>query len=247
MPVSKNKRKSKKAQRRKVNRATTEGNLGGAGAPNSFNYPPLEAPQGAISGLRPLGMSMGENRRYKVKSPDDPALSEMEQIDAIIDRSVNFEMTEAHHDNIGLREIDLDGEMEGGDILGPMVARIEVDPLATIEEHPTWKTGQELIDFLDSDPNVFRGQFDGNRWQGLGVPWVECPPEVGDCPDRLEAGRSDNQLGCSQCDRRMRSEEVHFHPIEHDSFVTLCDKCWSKGPLPEEDRTLKFEFQFRRE
>ena len=236
MPVSKNKRKTKKAQQRKVNRARTESNFGGAGAPDSFDYPPLEAPQGAIPRPLPLGMSIGENRRYKVNSPDDPALSEMEQIDAIIERSVNFEMTEAHHDNIGLREIDLDGEMEGGDILGPMVARIEVDPLATIEEHPRWKTGQELIDFLDSDPNVFRGEFDGNRWQGLGVPWGECLPAVEDCLDRLESGRSDKLPGCSQCDSRMRSEEVHFHAIEDDNFVTLCDKCWSKGPLPEEDR-----------
>ena len=236
MPVSKNKRKTKKAQHRKVNRARTESNFGGARSPDSFDYPPLEAPQGAIPRPRPLGMSIGENRQYKVNSPDDPVLSEMEQIDAIIERSVNFEMTEAHHANIGLREIDLDGEMEGGDILGPMVARIEVDPLATIEEHPRWKTGQELIDFLDSDPNVFRGEFDGNRWQGLGVPWGECLPAVEDCLDRLESGRSDKLPGCSQCDSRMRSEEVHFHAIEDDKLVTLCDKCWSKGPLPEEDR-----------
>ena len=236
MPVSKNKRKTKKAQQRKVNRARAESNFGGAGAPDSFDYPPLEAPQGAIPRPLPLGMSIGGNRRYKVNSPDDPALSEMEQIDAIIERSVNFEMTEAHHANIGLREIDLDDEMEGADIPGPMMARIEVDPLATIEEHPRWKTGQELIDFLDSDPNVFRGEFDGNRWQGLGVPWGECPPAVEDCLDRLESGRSDKLPGCSQCDSRMRSEEVHFHAIEDDNFVTLCDKCWSKGPLPEEDR-----------
>ena len=66
----------------------------------------------------------------------------MEQSDAITLRSVTFEMTEAHHDNIGLREIDLDGEISGGDILGPMEASIEVDPLATIEGHPRWQTGQ---------------------------------------------------------------------------------------------------------
>lgn len=93
-----------------------------------------------------------------------------------------------------------------------------------------------MIDFLDSDPNVFRGEFDGNRWQGLGVPWMECLPAVEDCLDRLESGRSDKLPGCSQCDSRLRSEEVHFHAIEDDNFVTLCDKCWSKGPLPEEDR-----------
>ena len=64
-------------------------------------------------------MNIGRGSRYKVTSPpDDPALSEMEQIDAIIERSVTFEITEAHHDNIGLKEIDLDGEMSGGDIRG---------------------------------------------------------------------------------------------------------------------------------
>ena len=52
-----------------------------------------------------IGMNIGKGSRYKVTSPDDPALSEMEQIDAIIERSVTFEMTDAHHDNIGLKEI----------------------------------------------------------------------------------------------------------------------------------------------
>ena len=230
-----------------MNRAKAESNFGGGGAPPAFDYPPPLSPQGAIPELMPLGTSIDENRRYKVNPPDDPALSETEQIDAIIERSVNFEMTEAHHNNIGLREIDLGGEMGGGDISGPMVTRIEVDPLSTIEGHPRWKTGQELIDFLDSDPNVFRNQFDGNRWQGLGVPWVECQPEVGDCPYRLEEGRSDRQPGCFQCESEMLPEEVHFHILEDDSLVTICRECWSKGPLPEEDRTLKFEFQFHGE
>ena len=141
-----------------------------------------------------------------MNSPDDPALSETEQIDAIIERSVTFEMTEAHHDNIGLREIDLDGEISGGDIMGPRAARIEVDPLATIEGHPRWQTGQELIDFLDSDPNVFREEFDGNRWQGLGVSWVECQPEVENCPYRLEEDRTDGRPNAgsarAECERR---------------------------------------------
>ena len=164
MPVSKNKRKSKRAQSRKVNRAKAEGNFGGGRAPPEFDYPPPLSPQGAIPELMPLGTSIDETRRYKVNSPDDPALSEMEQTDAITLRSVTFEMTEAHHDNIGLREIYLDGEMGGDDISGPMVATIRMDPFSTIEGHPRWKTGQELIDYLDADPNVFREEFDGNRW-----------------------------------------------------------------------------------
>ena len=129
MPVSKNKRKSKKAQSRKVNRAKVAGNFGGSGVYDTFDYPPPEAPQGAIPGIRPPETSIGGNRRYQVTSPDYPALSELEQIDAIIERSVTFEMTEPHHDNIGLREIDLDGEMGGEDISAPMVATIKVDPL----------------------------------------------------------------------------------------------------------------------
>ena len=180
-----------------------------------------------------------------ISPPDDPALSEMEQIDAIIGRSVAFGMTEAHHDNIGLREIDLGGERSGVDISGPMVATITVDPLSTIDGHPRWETGKELIDFLDSDPNVFREEFDGNRWQGLGVPWLECPPEVGNCPYRPEDGSPGTPTGCCQCG--MPLEEAHFHIVESDSLATLCSECWSKGPLPEEDRTLNFEFRFHHE
>ena len=247
MPVSKNKRKSKRAQSRKVNRAKAEGNFGGGGAPPAFDYPPPLSPSGVIPELMPLGTSIDENRRYKViNPPDDPALSETEQIDAIIERSVNFEMTEAHHDNIGLREIDLDGEI-GGDFQRPMMASVEVDPLSTIEGHPRWQTGQELIDFLDSDPNVFRNQFDGNRWQGLGVTWVECLPEVENCPYRLEEDRTDGPPECWQCESGMRAEEVHFHILDDDGFVTMCRECWSKGPLPEENRTLELEFQFHGE
>ena len=172
-----------------------------------------------------------------------PALSDMEQMDAVMERSVTFEMTEAHHDCIGLREMDLQGEMGGGDIHGPMVAMVEVNPISTIEGHPKWKTGQELIDFLDSGPNVFRGEFDGNRWQGLGFPWEECPPEAGNCLDRLEADRTGRPPECSQCGSGMRPAEVHFHIVDDDDVVTMCGGCWSKGPLPEEERTLKLEFQ----
>ena len=238
MPVSKNKRKGKKAQSRKVNRAKAEGNFGGGGVYNTFDYPPPEAPQGAIPEIRPLETSIGGNRRYQVTSPDDPALSEIEKIDAIIERSVTFEMTEPHHDNIGLREIDLDGEMGGGDISAPMVSTIKVDPLSTIEGHPKWQTGQELIDFLDSDPNVFRGEFDGNRWQGSGARWDECPPNVLDCSYRVVVEAPGTPPGCVQCETELRPEEVHFHFLDESSILTMCEGCWSKGPLSEEDRTL---------
>ena len=40
----------------------------------------------------------------------------------------------------------------------PGAKSVDIDPLSTIEGHPKWKTGQELIDYLDSDPNVFRGE-----------------------------------------------------------------------------------------
>ena len=238
MPVSKNKRKSKKAQSRKVNRAKVAGNFGGSGVYDTFDYPPPEAPQGAIPGIRPPETSIGGNRRYQVTSPDYPALSELEQIDAIIESSVTFEMTEPHHDNIGLREIDLDGEMGAGDISAPMVATIKVDPLSAIEGHPKWQTGQELIDFLDSDPNVFRGEFDGNRWQGSGARWDECPPNVLDCSYRVVVEASGTPPGCAQCETELRPEELHFHFLDESSILTMCEGCWSKGPLPEEDRTL---------
>ena len=246
MPVSKNRRKSKKGQRRKVNRAKAESSPGWDGVPDPFDYPP--SPPGANPGLRPMEISTAGNPRYgMINPPDAPRLSGMEQVDAIIGRSLTFEMTEAHHANIGLGEIDPGGEMSGGDISGPMVATISVDPLSAIDGHPKWKTGQELIDFLDSDPNVFRGEFDGNRWQGLGVPWLECPTEVGDCPHRPEDGSPGTAPGCFQCQRGMAPEEVHFHIVEADGLATLCRECWSKGPLPEEDRTLDFEFRFHGE
>ena len=239
MPVSKNRRKSKKGQNRKVNRAKAGGDLGGSGVPDTFDPTPPTTPATTIPGLRPVGTSIDASRRYKVTNPpDDPELSETEQIDAIIDRSVAFEMTAAHHDNIGLREIDLVGEISGGDILGPMAARIDVDPLANIEGHPRWETGQELIDFLDSDPNVFRDEFNGNRWQGSGARWDECPPSVLDCPYRLAVEAAGNPPGCVQCEAELRPEEDHFHILYESSILAMCGECWSRGPLPEEDRTL---------
>ena len=233
MPVSKNKRKSKRAQSRKVNRRKAEGSSGGGGTPPWFDHPSPLSPQGAIPELMP-----DENRRYQVNSPDEQALYEMEQTDAITLRSVTFEMSEAHHSNIGLREIDLDGEMGGGDIAAPMVATIKVDPLSTIEGHPKWQTGQELIDFLDSDPNVFRGEFNGNRWQGSGARWDECPPNVLDCSYRVVVKLSGTPPECAQCETELRPEEVHFHILYENSIFTICEGCWSKDPLPEEDRTL---------
>ncbi len=136
MPVSKNRRKSKRAQRRKVNRARAESSLGWGGVPDPFDYPPPPSPPGANPELRPMEISTAGNPQYGViNPPDDPGLSEMEQIDAINGRSVVFEMTEAHHDNFGLREIDLGGEMSCSDISGPMVATITIDPLSAIDGH----------------------------------------------------------------------------------------------------------------
>ena len=238
MPVSKSKRKSKKGQSRKVNRAKAGGDFGGSGVPGTFDYPSLMADASTIPSPRAVGTGTGGERRYRVDSPDDPELSEMEQIDAIIDRSVAFEMTEAHHDNIGLREMELNGEISGGDILGPMAARIDVDPLAHIEGHPMWTTGQELIDFLDSDPNVFRDEFNGNRWQGSGARWDECPPSVLDCPYRVAVEAAGNPPGCMQCETELRPEEDHFHILYESSILAMCGECWSRGPLPEEDRKL---------
>ena len=231
MPVSKNTRKSRKGQNRKKSRAKEANNLGGSGFGDQGDSPvindtfPLE-PHLGIPGVRTVRMSIGGGSRYKVTSPpDNPSLSEMEQINAIIERSVSFEMTEAHHDNIGLREMDLDGEMSGGDIPGPMVARVDVDPLSTIEGHPKWKTGQELINYLDSDPNVFREEFDGNRWQGLGI---------NDCG---------NAPHCPQCDAEVNPAETHFHILDENQVLRLCARCWAKGPLPNADRTLGLECQ----
>ncbi len=64
MPVSKNKRKSKKAQGRKVNRGKAGGNFGGDGTPPEFDHPPPLSPQGAIPEPTALETSIDENRRY---------------------------------------------------------------------------------------------------------------------------------------------------------------------------------------
>ena len=222
-----------------MNRAKAGGDFGGGGVPDTLDYPPPMTPATTIPGLGQVGMSINASSRYEVKSPpDDPELSEMEQIDAIIQRSVTFEMTEAHHNNIGLGDFALGGEFEGGDITEPMVAKVDVDPLATIEGHPEWTTGQELIDSLDSDPNVFRDEFNGNRWQGSGARWDECPPSVLDCPNRQAVEALENAPGCVQCETELRPEDDHFHILYERSVLAMCGECWSKGPLPEENRTL---------
>ena len=33
-------------------------------------------------------------------------------------------------------------------------------------------------------------------------------------------------------------EEVHFHILDEGSILTMCERCWAKGPLPEDDRNL---------
>ena len=94
---------------------------------------------------------------------------------------------------------------------------------------------------------MFRGEFDGNRWQGLGVPWLKCLAEAENCSYRPEDGSTGTTPGCFQCQREMPPEEVHFHIVESDSLATLCRECWSKGPVPEEDRTQSFEYQYHGE
>ena len=59
MPVSKNRRKSKKALRRKVNRAKSESSPGWGRIPDSLDYPPPASPDGVTAALRLLGISTG--------------------------------------------------------------------------------------------------------------------------------------------------------------------------------------------
>ena len=245
MPVSKNKRKSKRGQNRKQARTRAGSNPSFAGEVSAPDYLLPMIPLHETPGIRPVGTAIGGTPRYRLMSPHDPAQSETEQIDAIIERFVTFEMTEAHYDSIGLREIDLDGEMGVGDILEPMIATVPVDPMAVFDGHPRWTTGQELIDFLDSDPNVFRDEFDGNRWQGSGARWDECPPSVIDCPYRVTVESTGKTPGCVQCETELRPEEVHFHIMDSGNVLTMCGECWSKGPLPAEGRTLGTNFQVR--
>ena len=133
--------------------------------------------------------------------------------------------------------------MSGGDILGPMVARVEVDPLSTIEGHPKWETGQELIDYLDSDPNVFREEFDGNRWQGLGIPWMECPPSIKECFDRLGINDCGNAPHSPQCDAELNPAETHSTFWMRTNYSGCARGAGPKGPLPNADRTLELDFQ----
>ena len=96
---------------------------------------------------------------------------------------------------------------------------------------------------LDSNPNVLKGESAGNRWQGLGLPWEEFQHSREDCPDRLDINACGNSPVCPQCDTEVNPEETHFHILDENGLLRLCQRCWSKGPLPEEDRTLTLEFQ----
>ena len=76
MPVSKNKRKSRKGQNRKDSKAKEANNLGGSGFGDQGGSVvindtfPLE-PHLGIPGVRTVGMSIGGSSRYKVTSPPD--------------------------------------------------------------------------------------------------------------------------------------------------------------------------------
>ena len=170
MPVSKNRRKNKKAQRRKVNRAKAESSPGWDGVPDSFDYPSRAvAHPERFPKFRPMGTGTGGNPRYGVTNPpDDPVLSEMEQIDASIERSVTFEMTETHHDNIGLGEIDLGGEMSGGDISGPMVATITIDPPLGHRRTPQVEDGAGTDRLPGLRPQRIQGRVRRQPVAGLG-------------------------------------------------------------------------------
>ena len=61
MPVSKNKRKSKKGQSRKVNRAKSGGDLGGSGVPDTFDPTPPTTPANTVPGLSAVGTGTGES------------------------------------------------------------------------------------------------------------------------------------------------------------------------------------------
>ena len=61
--------------------------------------------------------------------------------------------------------------------------------------------------------------------------------------DRVGINDCGNPPHCPQCDTEVGAAETHFHILDEDGLMRLCERCWSKGPLPEEDRTLELDFQ----
>ena len=94
--------------------------------------------------------------------------------------------------------------------MGPDVASVAIDPRDKIIGHPRWETGKDTIRELDTDPSVCRGEFDGNRWQGRGSNWADCPPERKDCWDRQGIPSCGNPPVCTQCHEETKPEEIHY-------------------------------------
>ena len=262
MPQSKNKRKNKSAQTRKVNQTKAESqekiNSSKFSEPssvlenprNSFGEPSsvLENPRNSFGeqspipvnpsqGIRTYGFSPGwkSEPEYKIETSWNG-----EDLDDL--QHVHFEMTEAHFWATEISKVDFMAEIEGGDIMGPDVASVDIDPRDKIIGHPRWETGKDAIRELDTDPSVFRGEFDGNRWQGKGSTWADCPPERKDCWDRQGITSCGNSPVCSQCQEETKPEETHYHILEHEKPGRMCQKCWNKGPLPLENRVEGIKF-----
>ena len=258
MPQSKNRRKNKSAQTRKVNQAKAEkvqAEKIQAETRGKSNHerpgeqpkiwanpqPPLgeqsPIPADHVSGIRTHGFSPGWNSEpeYKVDSFFDE-----EDLDD--SHLVDFEMTEAHFRATEISKVDFMAEIGGGDNMGPDVASVTINRRDKIIGHPRWKTGEDAITELDQDPNVFRGEFNGNRWQGRGSPWAECTPERTDCWDRQGITSCANSPVCIQCIEGMKTEETHYHILEEEEPGRICQKCWTKGSLPPENQVEKIEF-----
>ena len=248
MPQSKNKRKNKSAQTRKVNQTKVESqekiNSTKFSQPSSVLENPRSSfgeqnpiPVNPNQGIRTYGFSSGweSEPKYKVETSWDG-----ENFDNLQD--VHFEMTEAHFWATEISKVDFMAKIEGGDIMGPDVASVCIDPRDKIISHPRWETGKDAIRELDTDPSVFRGEFDGNRWQRRGSNWADCPPERKDCWDRQGITSCGNPPVCTQCQEETKSEEIHYHILEHEKPGRMCQECWNKGPLPPEDRVEEIEF-----
>ena len=179
---------------------------------------------------------------YEVLTPTADGKSDWEREEDEIARSVQFEMTEAHFRATGLDQISFDNLVEPLNNTSPNIATVFVDPLSTIPNHPKWSTGAELILELYQDPNVFRGDFAGNRWQGSGAKWCRCQVEREDCPDRKGISSYGRPPSCAQCQEDLVPDETHYHLVQKTLTNRMCKECWGKGPLPEEDQTLKFRF-----
>ena len=163
MPKSDNRRKKEKRpgrQKSKSTRSQPSSQRMGEEMPKRDNH---LAPSVKMS-LPQLHIQYPVDHAGVGSNMDDEAIFER------VDDIVNFEMTEFHYRNIGLDQVDFFGEIGGGDIDGPDIATVSIHPLENIQGHPRWQTGADAIAELSNDPNIFRDEFAGNRWQGSGAP-----------------------------------------------------------------------------